>query len=271
MSGETDVFDESRLRHSLRQAGANPVVIDNIAHKITSDIHDGSTTKEIYKKAFALLRKSKRSTAARYKLKRAIAELGPTGFPFEKYVGALLNHQGFDVNVGVSVKGKCVNHEVDVVAEKNGKHYIVECKFHGDLSNACDVKIPLYIHSRFVDVEKGSDGSAGNGINFQQGWLVTNTRFTSDAVKYGNCVGLHLISWDYPAKGSLKDMIDQAGLHPITSLTSITLNEKQYLINKGIILCKDLCENKKVLSGISKSKSRIENILEEASELCAMR
>jgi len=270
MSGEKDVFDETRLRHSLEKAGADPTVIDKVTKEITSTIHEGSTTKEIYRKAFSLLRKSRRSTAARYKLKKALFELGPTGFPFEKFVGALLKHRGFEVRVGVVVKGNCVNHEIDVVAEKDEKHYIVECKFHGDRSNFCDVKIPLYIHSRFMDVEKGSNGTSGNGINFHQGWLVTNTRFTSDAVKYGNCVGLHLISWDYPAKGSLKDMIDQAGLHPITSLTSITQNEKQYLIDKGIILCKDLCENKKVLSDISKSKTRIENILEEASELCGM-
>lgn len=119
MDGEKAVFDSSKLVSSLERSGANDVGISRILSHVEASLYDGISTKEIYKIAFSLLRKSSRPTAARYKLKKAIMELGPTGFPFEKFVGEILAHQGFSTNVGVIVKGHCVNHEVDVVAEKD--------------------------------------------------------------------------------------------------------------------------------------------------------
>ena len=43
-------------------------------------------------------------------------ELGPSGFPFEKLVGKILEQEGFETRVGVIVQGNCVQHEVDVIA-----------------------------------------------------------------------------------------------------------------------------------------------------------
>jgi hypothetical protein len=81
-------------------------------------------------------------------------ELGPSGFPFEKYVAEILKYQGYRVEVGVIVEGFCVKHEVDIIAEKEAKHFMIECKFHNQPGTFCDVKIPLYINSRFLDIEK---------------------------------------------------------------------------------------------------------------------
>lgn len=268
-TGEKVLFNKDKLKSSLRRSGASDVVIQQVIDKVEVSLYDGISTKEIYKTAFALLRKSSRSTAARYKLKKAIFELGPTGFPFEKFVGAILSYEGFKTRVGVIVKGHCVNHEVDVVAEKDNLHFMVECKFHSDQSRHCNVKIPLYIQSRFIDVEKQWSKKDGHDTKFHQGWVVTNTRFTSDAIQYGNCMGLMLLSWDYPKKGSLKERIDQSGLHPVTCLTTLTKHEKQQLLDKEIVLCMDLCNNPELLNSIHISAKRQNNILHEAHELCA--
>ena len=268
MTGETAEFDQSRLRRSLERSGASDVVIKQVIDKIETSLYDGITTKEIYKTAFALLRKSSRPTAARYKLKKAILELGPTGFPFEKFVGKILSYEGFRTEVGVIVKGHCVNHEVDVIAEKDEKHFMVECKFHGDQSRHCDVKIPLYIQSRFLDVEKQWRKKDGHDTKFHQGWIFTNTRFTSDAIQFGTCAGLMLVSWDYPKNGSLKERIDISGLHPITCLTTLSKNEKQRLLAKNKVLCMELCNQPELLKSIGIMKQRHKNILKEAHELC---
>lgn len=267
-SGEKVVFNPDKLRSSLQRSGANEDTIQEIIDKVSGSLYDEITTKEIYKKAFGLLRKSSRPTAARYKLKRAIMELGPTGFPFEKFIGAVLSHEGFRTSVGVIVKGHCVSHEVDVVAEKDNKHFMVECKFHNDPGKFSDVKVPLYIQSRFKDIEALWEKQPGHETKFHQGWIVTNTRFTTDAIQYANCMGLYLLSWDYPNENNLKERIDRSRLHSITCLTTMTNYEKQKLLDKEFVLCIDLCKNPEVLNWIGISKQRQKNILREAGELC---
>lgn len=269
-SGEEVEFNSDKLKSSLQRSGADQKTIKKIIDEVEGVLYNGMTTKEIYRKAFKLLRQiSPHSTAARYKLKKAIFELGPTGFPFEKFVGAILSYEGFQTEMGVIVKGHCVNHEVDVIAQKDNKHFMIECKFHSDQGRFCNVKIPLYIQSRFKDVEVQWEKQPGHDTKFHQGWVVTNTRFTSDAIQYANCMGLMLMSWDYPKKGSLKERIDQAGLHPVTCLTSLTKYEKQQLLDKEIVLCMDLCNQPKLLNSIHISTKRQKNILREAHELCA--
>ncbi|MGS0527278.1 hypothetical protein ACU8V7_21050 [Zobellia nedashkovskayae] len=44
--------------------------------------------------------------------------MGPTGFPFERFIGALLTYSGYETKVGIVMDGICVTHEIDVVAEK---------------------------------------------------------------------------------------------------------------------------------------------------------
>lgn len=269
MTGEKAMFDSSKLKHSLERSGASDVVIQKVVGEVVGLLYDGITTREIYQNAFGLLKKtSPPSTAARYKLKNAIMELGPTGFPFEKFVGAILKYEGFQTKVGVIVKGHCVNHEVDVVAEKDNNHFMIECKFHSDAGRFCNVKVPLYIQSRFKDVEAQWEKQPGHDTKFHQGWVVTNTRFSSDAIQYGNCMGLMLLSWDYPQKMSLKERIDRSGLHPVTCLTTLTKQEKQQLLDKEIVLCMDLCDQPKFLNSIGISEKRQKHILHEAHELC---
>ena len=166
------------------------------------------------------------------------------------------------------VQGHCVQHEVDIIAEKDSRHFMIECKFHSDQGRKCDVKNPLYIHSRFQDVEKAWRQQPGHSQKFHQGWLVTNTRFTTDAIQYGTCAGLYLVSWNHPRKDSLKERISRLGLHPLTCLATLTKKEKQFLLDKGIVLCKELCRNEQWLKEMGLPPSRIGKVLEEASSIC---
>jgi len=268
MKGEKVDFDPSKLRISLERSGASDGIISQIIAEVESILYDGITTKEIYKKAFELLRKNSRPTASRYKLKKAIMELGPSGFPFEKFIGKILDHENFNTQVGVIVQGKCVQHEVDVIAQKDNKHYMIECKFHSDQRRFCNVKIPLYIQSRFLDVMASWEEEQGHKTKFHQGWVATNTRFTSDAIQYAECAGLKLLSWDYPLNNSLKVRIDKAGLHPLTSLTTLTKTEKTKLLESGIVLCREVHQNHKLLDKIGITKSRQNIIINDSLELC---
>ncbi len=267
-SGEKALFEIEKVINSLERAGADKLLIKEIVQDIDKEVHDGMTTKKIYQMAFNLLKRKSRASASKYKLKKALMELGPSGYPFEKFVGKVFDHEGFDTRVGVIVQGNCVQHEVDVIAQKDHKHYMIECKYHSDQGRFCNVKIPLYIQSRFLDVQKQWEKQQGHKTKFHQGGVCTNTRFTSDAIQYGTCAGLMLTSWDYPKGHGLKERIDRLGLHPLTSLTTLTKAEKSKLLDKGIVLCKEINENPSLLEQIGIPKQRQKNILEDSRELC---
>lgn len=267
-SGDVVPFEINKLINSLRRAQADESLVQDIARKVQREIVEGMTTKKIYQMAFKMLKGKSRVSASKYKLKKALMELGPSGFPFEKLVGKLLAHEGFTTQVGVIVQGNCVQHEVDVIAQKDNNHYMIECKYHSDQGRYCNVRIPLYINSRFLDVEKNWERQKGHDTKLHKGGVYTNTRFTSDAVQYGKCVGLLLTSWDYPMDNGLKDRIDKAGLHPLTALTTLTKAEKSKLLDKGIVLCKELHENPALLEQIGVDKKRHKNILADSKELC---
>ncbi len=267
-SGQIVPFNRGKLKQSLLHSGASIEQVDEVVSEVMSTLEEGMSTRKIYKTAFRLLRTVSRPAAARYKLKQAIMELGPSGFPFEQFVAELLNHKGYQTQIGITVQGHCVKHEIDVIAEKDKQHFMIECKFHNRQGYVSDVKIPLYIQSRFLDVEKQWKQLDGHATKFHQGWLVTNTRFSDDALQYGRCMGLHLVGWDYPRNESLKDWIDSSGLHPITCLTTLTQKEKQQLLDRKIVLCKSLHRNHSALQSIGINPPRLQKVMEECSALC---
>jgi hypothetical protein len=268
-SGEMTPFHERKLRASLMRSGADDNQINEVLSEISSQLHHGISTKKIYRMAFNLLKNSSKSFAARYHLKQAIMELGPSGYPFEKFVGEILSQQGYAVQIGQLVRGKCVTHEVDAIALTDHEHFMIECKYHNRRGTICDVKIPLYIQSRFKDVESEWLKIPGHEHRAHQGWVVTNTKFSGDAIQYGNCVGLKLLGWDYPAKGSLKDLIDEFGLYPITCLTTLTRAEKQQLLDRKIVLCREICSDSKLLSSLGMNEIKIKKVMNEGQDLCS--
>jgi hypothetical protein len=267
-NGEKVYFDAQKLKQALQNAGAGTSEQDRITKLVESKIYNGITTKQIYKIAFDFLKRESHKIAGRYRLKNAIMELGPTGFPFEIFVGKIFETMGYQVETGVIVQGKCVQHEVDVVARKPDEMIMVECKFHGDNRTKSSVQVPLYIQSRYLDVKSAWEEQYGKNINYRGG-VVTNTRFSVDAENYGKCAGLVLISWDYPAKTGLKYWIDKTGLHPITSLISLTKKEKQSLLEKGIVLCNELEQNTDILRQMGIKENQIRKITREAGNLIA--
>ncbi|MDT7827281.1 ATP cone domain-containing protein [Pricia sp. S334] len=267
-SGEKAPFEIEKVIRSLERAGADKLLVKEIVQDIDKKVHDGMTTKKIYQMAFNTLKRRSRVSASKYKLKKALMELGPSGYPFEKFVGKILEHEGFDAKVGVIVQGNCVQHEVDVIAQKENKHFMIECKYHSDQGRFCNVKIPLYIQSRFLDVQKQWEKQESHKNKSHQGGVYTNTRFTTDAMQYGNCVGLMLTSWDYPKGRALKDRIDKAGLHPLTSLTTITKSEKSKLLEQEIVLCREIKDNPDVLKKVGIDGARRKKILADSQSLC---
>lgn len=273
-SGELVDFEQHKLIRSLEKSGAGEESIEKILKEVAKTAIASPTpfsTKSIYKLAYRLLKQKAAHLAARYSLKQAIQDMGPSGYPFEVLISELLEYQGFKTRVGVLMEGRCVTHEVDVLATKGQHVAFVECKFHNDFGRKNDIKTPLYVQSRYLDLAFEWNRRNTNQIWETSGWIASNTQFTDDAITYSRCMNLNLIGWDYPQNGgSLRERIDRAGLHPITCLTGLTKQEKQILMDKKIVLAHHLLENPKALNALNFRDHRLHKVLDEAEKLIDM-
>ena len=267
-SGDAEVFSEEKLRNSLRRSEATDEMENIVVNEVLKQLRPNMTTAEIHRIAFRLLRKLKSSSAARFNIKKAIMELGPTGFPFESLVGEIFKEFGYSVEVGKTVRGLCVEHEIDVVADKENRLVMVECKFHNTPGKLCNVQVPLYIRSRFNDIENLWNTIEEN--KYFEGWVVTNTRFSGDALQYGNCAGLKLMGWDYPAKGSLRVIIEKFRLLPVTVLTDLNRKQKTQLIESGVLLCTQLIQRPGLLGQIGLDNRKQKRVIRELEEVVSL-
>jgi hypothetical protein len=262
-SGDEEPFSAEKLKSSLKNAGAEEDIVEEVANDIMQWIYDGVTTRKIYSRAFSILQQKKNHLAAKYKLKKAIMELGPTGYPFEQFVGKILEFKGFSTLVGQIVKGYCVSHEVDVLATRGHEQHIIECKYGQSPGKTVNVQVPLYIHSRVNDIiRKQQESEQYNGFNFY-GWVVTNTRFTTDAIAYGKCSGLRLLSWDYPEGNGLKDIIDRDRIYPVTVLNRLSSIRKKMLLEKDIVICRQLIENPEAMDDLQLTNKEYKYLMNE--------
>jgi len=239
-AGEYEPFSEEKIRSSLQRAEVVGEFQDKVVNRLREKLYEGIPTREIYKEVTRLLKRLKPPFASRYHLKQSIMQLGPTGYPFEKYFAGVLRFYGYDTQVNQVIGGKCVTHEVDVIAEKGGERAMIECKFHNQPGTRTDIKDALYTYARFLDLEKEG---------FNQPWLVTNTKVTVEVIAYGECMGLKIISWNYPQDFSLRFLVESKDLFPLTVLDSLSSSEKQGLLEQGIVFCQDLLE--KEIEGLS--------------------
>ena len=254
--GTQEPFDERKLVASLARAGADEDAAVSIAQEVARTLRQGATTGEIYRSAFARLREHRRTAAARYSLKRAVLDFGPSGFPFESYLAELFAAEGWETKVDQIIDGRCVQHEVDVVMEKGGELVYVEAKFHNTAGFKTDLKTVLYVAARQDDIGKG------------RALVATNTKFTSVATQYAQCHGLDLLGWEYPAQNTLHQRIDTAGLYPVTALTTLSRHDKMTLLSQRVVLCKALVHDGAALSAAGIGGKKAEDVLAEAGSLC---
>jgi len=262
--GEQEPFDPQKLDTSLRRAGASPRARQHIGERVLSELKRDMPTEEIYRRAFDYLKHEELpAVAARYSIKRAIFALGPSGFPFEQFLAEIFRAHGWNVRIGVGLTGRCAPHEVDVVAEKGGKRIGIEAKFHNEPGGKTDIKDALYVHARYEDLARAPLRS--NRID--EGWLVTNTRFTRNAIRYARCSNLTLLGWDYPRHNNLLTMIEEARVHPLTALTTLSEGEKRRLLENKIVLCKSV-QTPHLLEEYGVKPRHVADVLEEARNLC---
>ena len=274
-SGREEEFSEKKVRLSLRRAGATAAVTNRIIKKLLPCLHKDMTTTAIYRLVYDWLKEEEVYLAAHYNLKRAVMDLGPTGYPFESFLAGVLQHYQYQTMASQSVNGHCIHHEIDIVAlsgEKDlfqsgqaNKFYMIECKFHNKGGTKTAAKSALYTYARFLDVKSTEINCFGQKRKFDGVILATNTKITSEAKEYCRCVEMKVLAWNYPKEACLAKLVGKSGLYPLTCLVSLSRQEKQRLLQKGIIFCRDLLLNEdwRYLT----AKNHFELIKEEAREV----
>jgi hypothetical protein len=195
-------------------------------------------------------------------------ELGPTGYPFENFIGEIFKKKGFNIEIGVVIEGNCVSHEMDVVATDNKIQHLVECKYSKDQGKNISVQVPLYVRSRVNDIiHKRKSIPEYYDLSFE-GWVITNTRFSFDSIQYSKCSGLNLLAWDYPENYGLKEIIEKERIYPVTILTNLNKKEKQYLLDLDIVTCKQLLKNIDSLNSLEINKRKYTKLLNELKDMC---
>lgn len=231
MSGEKEPYSEEKVMSSMKRTGVReelrPVILEHVRKRLYPDIK----TTEIYSSIREFLHDKDISASIKFNLKQAIFDLGPTGFPFEKYLSRIFEHQGYTVQVDIIMEGECIRHEVDLLLEKEGKREIVEAKFHNMQGVKTDIHVLLYTYARFLDLKDKN--------HLDNVWVITNTKLSGDSIEYAKCKNINVIAWSYPAEGNLQDRIENAKLYPVTIL-DLSHREKKQLLDNGYTLCQDL-------------------------------
>lgn len=266
-SGEFVEFEIGRLRGSLAKSGASPIQVDEALAVIQPRLYEGMRTQDIYRLAFRELKRKADSFAARYSLKRALCDLGPAGFYFEHWVGRLFRYEGYQTITGQKLDGHAVSHEIDVVAQRDDKLLLMECKFRNATDARISVTTPMYFLSRIKDLSGIPFDFFGRKLNLAEGWLVSNVYWTRDSISFAERYGIHLLGWDYPSESSIKRRVDSAGLYPITCLTTLSKAHKAILLTNGCILVKDIVNNQQVLAALNLPASKKQKVVNEAAAL----
>lgn len=268
VSGEYEVFQSDKLCQSLELSGAPKDLASYICKEVSSKVQEGMPSSRLWRLALSYLKKEDIKASAVYSLARGMSGLGPSGFLFESFVEAVLQVHGYYTKRGVMVKGKSgIDHEIDVIAQQTGMRAYVEVKYKNQHGLKTHIDHIMYAYARFEDIIDRIQVIT-HDIKYES-WVITNTKFTGHARKYGKYRDMKLIGWHYPKKGNLSQLIIEKNLWPVTVLPSVNDKIKKNLTDKGIILAQDLITfDANYIREVCGTTSRVaDNILREVHEL----
>jgi Holliday junction resolvase len=270
-NGVVELFDENKLVHSLEKSKASQEEIDFVLKTVREKLKPNITTEDLYAIAYKTLNNLQKHNpnAIRYALKRSVMNLGPTGFPFERFLARIFEEMGYTCITGITLQGHCIEHEIDVFAYNDTEAICIEAKFHNEPHLKSDTKVALYVKARFDDLigQKVKIGQKEHLIT--NGMLITNTNFTDTAHQYVDCVGtFELLSWSKPKNKNLLTYIETCNLYPITVVPGLHKKEFQYLIDSNILTCRDLQNNISILDSLKMRQSRQDVLKDLLQHIC---
>ncbi|MFH2062927.1 MAG: ATP cone domain-containing protein [bacterium] len=262
-TGERVPFDPKKIQATIRRAGGSEQLSERVLQRVIPKVRNGMATKRLLAIVRKELRRENRLLAQRYNLRDGLMRLGPAGFKFEKYVASILNAYGWQAMVPErEYVGRCVSHEVDIVANRNGTCVMIEAKFRNRFADTVTLRDTMAAWARFSDLEDGHRDSR-SCPHIDESWIVTNGEFTDRAQKFGQCKGLKMVGWS--GDESLAQMVDHAALYPVTVIDGLRQWELDRLAHSDLMLCREVAEEdpKKLSGRLRLSRARTKQIWEQ--------
>lgn len=253
-SGKFENYSPEKIRKSLLKSGLETTYAEEIEHELAKTLGPNETsTEDIFNKAKEIVFRKSTFAGINYSLKNAIIKLGPGGFVFEKFIAKALETENYYTETNLHLEGVCIKHEIDVRGKKNGYTMLAECKFHHNQDIINDVKVALYVKARMDDLKN-------NPVNqFNDYYLISNTSFSKDAIKYSQCAGLKLLGFNYPQEKTLYKLIEEGKHFPITCIPWLKKSDIQFLLEQGVILIRELYSRIDLLYQLNCRPSDIEH------------
>ena len=240
--GSRQLFDSEKVVRTCLRMGVNRKIADEVVGRVEKRLYDGIPTSKILEITFRLLRSYKPAIRHLLDLRRGLS-LMDSKPEFEIFVRILLANSGFEVSTNRLLAGKCVEHEVDAIARKGGVTYFVETKHHVNYHTPTGLDESRIARAILEDVSEGFQCGSCN-LKIDRAMIVTNTRYSEHARRYGKCRNILLVGWSSPANLSLQSIIEEENLYPLSCLRGLKHKTKTKLINSGIVVIKQLFEEK---------------------------
>jgi len=269
-TGEQEPFSWQKVYRSIRKVGGSKGLAKQVADQLQEEAYNKISSSEIGSRVKELLSESDLKLSMKFDLPRAIRRLGPTGFPFEEFIQSVYRKMGFHTDRGKWLQGKCVEHQVDFLAWNDQYFYVGECKYHNKRGIKEDLPEALHYFARFYDLEQGDFCQKKAQGRELKTVLVTNTEFTSKAIKYFECMGRNLWGWDYPPHRGLETIIDEEKLYPVTVLPSFEGRRLMHaFMQEELMLAEDVFDinKKKLIEKYNISPRLISSLVQEAAQL----
>lgn len=238
--GSRQLFDREKVVGTCLRMGVSRETAEEVVDKVEKRLYDGISTRKILQMTFRLLRSRKPAVKHLVDLRRGLS-LMDSKPEFEVFVQALLAHNGYEVSPNRILPGKCGEHEVDAIAKKDGVTFFVEAKHHVNYHTPTGLDESRIARAILEDVTEGFEcGSCDFKVDGAM--IVTNTRYSDHARRYGKCRNILQIGWRSPSDLSLQSIIEENNLYPISCIRGLKRATKTKLVNKGIVLMKQLLE-----------------------------
>ena len=128
-SGKLQPYDRNKVLNSILHSGVQKTKVLEILKKVEGKLYNNISTKELYQIVFTEIENyGLKQHSKTYRLREALSRLDPVDF--EKFVKAFLEKEGFSCIWNRKIQGFCIDHQIDVIAEKNKEIFFVEVKKH---------------------------------------------------------------------------------------------------------------------------------------------
>lgn len=214
--GSMQRFSKVKIVMTCLRSGANQEIAEQIAEKIEAKAYNGIETEEILEIIFRHLRKHRPTVQHFVDLRKGLSLLRSKQH-FERFVQIMLGENGYKVFSNQIIRGRCVEHEVDAIASKDGVTYFVEAKHHQNYYIPTGLDESRIARAVLEDVIEGREFGLNN-LAIERAMIVTNTKFSEHAKQHGECRGISLTGWSYAPFQGLQDIIEEKKLYPITCL-----------------------------------------------------